>query len=317
MKKILASAVLVLMPTAAMADEGNAADGFISLAAGYNTVDQGDWSYNNTYGSGSGTSTSKVSGLDLEARATGTFPITGVFAAQIDGVFSRTYQKVNFCGGCSTGHSDDSTLAVHVFARNPDKGLLGAFVQRSTQNRVGAAGETTFYAGGEAKLNMGRVSFGGQMGYSSLDSYYNAKVTGPLAAIKFRYFPTDDLMFEIRGEHAQTRLKPGANSGYDCPDYCSTTKNTMWDLGGKAEYRLHNSRFSLFTEIDYRKQDMRSDYIQYTSYFSTNDQRSTNLRAMAGVKVNFGSKSLFERDRSGAALDPVRPFSQNSFGFEL
>ena len=104
--------------------------------------------------------------------------------------------------------------------------------------------------------------------------------------------------------------------GYDCPDYCWTNKFTLWDIGGKAEYRLHNSRFSLFAQVDYRDQDSRNNYVYYTSYYSMNEQQSSNLRAMAGIKVNFGATSLFDRDRSGAALDPVRTPSQNMYNFE-
>ena len=317
MKMILASAVVALLPTAVMAQEAQTtADGFVSIAAGYNGLEDGDYSYQNTYGSGSGTNNGKVDGPDFELRATGSVPIHGALAAQLDGLFSRTYSKVNDCGGCSTYHSDDSTVAAHIFVRNPDKGLLGVVVQRSTANVSGSSGQTTFLIGGEGKLYMGRVSFGGQMAYGIVDANNSYDNNGPFAAMKLRYFPSDNFMLEVRGEHAQLKQTPGSNSGYNCPDYCYTVKNTMWDLGGKAEYRLSNSGFSLFAEADYRNLDNRNNYVNFPSYFSINQRESKNLRAMVGLKVNFGSKSLFERDRSGAGLDPVRPFNASSFGFE-
>ncbi len=317
MKAILASAVVALMPTAVMAEEAKTtADGFVSIAAGYSGQQDGDYSYQNTYSSGTGTNDGKVDGPDFELRATGAVPIRGALGAQLDGVFSRTYYKVSDCGGCSTYHSDDSTVAAHIFVRNPDKGLLGVVVQRSTTNVGGSRGQSTFLIGGEGKLYMGRVSFGGQMAYGVVDGNNSYDNNGPFAAMKLRYFPSDNFMLEVRGEHAQLKQKPGSNSGYDCPDYCYTVKNTMWDLGGKAEYRLSNSGFSLFAEADYRNLDNRSNYVDFPSYFSNNQRKSTNLRAMVGLKVSFGSKSLFERDRSGAGLDPVRPFNASAFSFE-
>lgn len=317
MKAILASAVVALLPTAVMAQEANTtADGFVSIAAGYNSVEDGDYSFQNTYGSNSGNSNAKADGPEFELRATGAVPIRGALAAQLDGVFSRTYSKINDCGGCSTYHSDDSTVAVHIFVRNPNKGLIGAVVQRSTTSVNGSGGQTTYLFGGEGKLYMGRVSFGGQMAYGTVEGGSSYSNHGPFATMKLRYFPSDNFMLEVRGEHAQLRQAPGADDGYNCPDYCYTEKNTMWDFGGKAEYRLNNSRLSLFAEADYRNLDNRNHYVNFPSYYSRSEQKSSNLRAMVGLKLNFGPKSLFERDRAGAGLDPVRPFSTSSFSFE-
>ena len=39
-----------------------------------------------------------------------------------------------------------------------------------------------------------------------------------------------------------------------------------------------------------------------------------DLRLMVGVKLNFGSKTLLERDRTGASLETVKPLNDSFNG---
>ena len=317
MKKILATAIVALTPSAAMADETGGLDGFLSASAGYSSSSAGQYTYADSYGNqNSGDSNYKVSGLDVEMRATGSIPIAGSLSAQIDGIVSRTYQKQANCSGCNRDHSDDSTVATHLFVRNSHKGLIGAFAQRNTFNTNYGNSKTTLYVGGEGQVYMGRVTFSGQWAYAYVDSYYaGLKNNGLTAAMKFRYFPQDNLQLELRGSHSELRGNPSSRSGYNCPSYCYTTRDVTWDIGGKAEYRLPHSRFSVFAEGDYGDLGSRNNY-NNNPYWYQNDQKFNNLRALVGVKVSFGSGTLFERDRSGAALDPAPELPNNSYSFE-
>lgn len=310
MKKLILAAGALLMPTAALADEGTAIDGFASIAAGYNSTEAGDWWNRSYYGEDSGTDSDKISGADFEVRGSVAVPISGALGAQVDGQFSRTYSKPNDCSECDREHSDGSTVAMHLYVRNPNKGLLGLVGQRTTRSSRYGSDATTWFVGGEGKLYMGRVTFTGQMAYASVESNNsNFRINGPFATIKLRYFPRDNLMVELRGSHGQLNGNPAGNTYYDCPDYCYSEKTAMWGIGGKAEYRLPGSRLSLFTQVDHRKIQY-NEYYDDVPYFSYRGEKSTNLRAMVGIKFNFGASSLFNSDRSGAALDPIEPIDQ-------
>lgn len=320
MRTILATTILALVPTAALANDGTTMDGFGSVAAGYSSLDQGDYTY--AYGyfegsdtSGSGTSTAKQSGLNLEGRVSVAVPVAGALGAQVDGVFSRANLHFNNCSGCSL-HLDQSSAAVHLFVRNPHKGLIGVVGQRSTASYGGGYSPTTYFIGAETQLYMGRVTYSGQMGYAAYDNYGSTRSRGLEASIEFRYFPSDNLFLSLRGGHEFMRNSPSSTSGYNCPSYCYSNKASTWDVGGKVEYRFAKSRFSLLAQAEYGDNSYRSDYIDTGYYWSENTNKSTSFRAMLGVKVNFGAGTLFERDRSGASLEPFRPLTNLYGGFE-
>lgn len=310
MKKLILAAGMIMLPTAAMANDGTEMDGFVSVAAGYNGTEAGDYWNRSLYGESSGTDSDKVSGADFEVRGSFALPIGGAVGAQFDGQFSRTYFKPNDCSDCDRLHTDGSTAAVHLFVRSPEIGLIGLVGQRSTRTATRGRDATTWFVGGEGKLYMGRVTFTGQMAYGTVESNNSDfRNNGPFATIKLRYFPRDNLMVELRGSHGQLSSSPTETAGYDCPDYCYGEKTSMWGLGAKAEFRLPGSRLSLFTQVDHRKLESKDFYID-VPYFSNSGQKSTNLRAMVGIKFNFGASSLFSSDRSGAALDPIEPLDQ-------
>jgi hypothetical protein len=62
-----------------------------------------------------------------------------------------------------------------------------------------------------------------------------------------------------------------------------------------TDYRFDNTPYSVFASADYRD-----------GKFDNNGGKDHETRVMVGGKLNFGSKTLFERDRSGASLDPIR-----------
>lgn len=309
MRKILATMAIALVPTVASAEENNTFDGYGSVAAGYSSIDMGEYSYEygyfyegGPYGS-SGNVNSKDRGLDLEGRVSAAVPLAGALGAQFDGTYSHVNFKNNNCSSCSSDY-DELTVALHAFVRNPNKGLIGLVGQRTRQKWQYSPGQNVFYVGVDSQLFLGRVTYSGQMGYAKADDYGYLSTDGLNASIQFRYFPTDNLSFAVRGGHEFMKSTPNSDSGYNCPTYCQTQRMTAWNAGAKVEFRPGGSRFSFLADVDYVDYKYKYDYMDYDYYYYNNSQAAKGFRALIGVKVNFGSQTLFERDRSGASLDP-------------
>jgi len=320
MRKILATTIVVLAPTTAMAADGNIYDGFGSVAVGYNVLDEGKWWEDYGYFEGSdysdsGNGEDKADGLDLEVRASAAAPLSGNFAGQVDGVFTRTALKWDDCDGCPTWKLNETSIAAHAFWREPDKGLVGLVGQRTAHTSNSWSGITTYYIGGEGQAHLDRFTIYGQVSYASVDHSY-VDTDGVNAALQLRYFPQDNLMVALKGGYERMTTKPD-DDYYDCPDYCYKDKATTWLIGAKAEYRLPDSKFSLFADADYRDIKFRNSYIDSDYYWREEQYKYSDFRAMVGVKINFGSSTLLERDRSGASLDPVRPLAPNMWSFEM
>lgn len=125
----------------------------------------------------------------------------------------------------------------------------------------------------------------GQVAYQNLSAgSLNENAGGFALAGQVRYFATPNLMLALKGGYSALNFD-GSASGYD---------HNAWTFGAKAEYRLAASPISLFAEADYRRGLFRSF------------RDETDQRFMVGAKWNFGSQTLFQRDRSGASLDPFR-----------
>ncbi len=261
-----------------MAESTTAFDGFGSLLIGYNSVTElnEDGPINETN-----------AGLDLEIRGSVAVPLGAQYGAQFDAEMTRSTYHNSYEG--ETGKISDTTIAAHGFWRG-NKALVGALVQRTVTAQPMGYDGPTIYLGGEAQAYAGRVTVYGQAAYGFDDgaTYYGSlegRETGNYA-LKLRYFPKDNLLVGVKVVYDHTHF-----TNYD--DGVVKT----WTVGGNAEYRLPHSRFSVLANVDYR--DIKENWGGYLY-----DGRG--WRAMAGVKINFGAKSLFERDRSGASLDPVR-----------
>jgi len=322
MKKVLATAIIALAPTSAMAADANEFDGFGSIAAGYHSFKVSSYSWadyvNGTLDdSGSSSGSPKLDGLDVEARVTAAVPLGGNFAAQFDGVFTHTVYDTS---GYSAYKLDGSTLAAHAFWRDPAKGLIGLVGQRTSNssNYSYVMTPTTYYIGGEGQYFAGNFTLYGQATYGFVDSAYDwNKFDGINLGLQARYYAQPDWSLTLKGgyEHATTSW----NDDYDYL-YHRRNASTSWLIGGKTEYRLTNSRVSLFAEADYRETKLkyRSAWTFETDdYLETERTKSHDFRAVIGVKLNFGSSTLLDRDRSGASLDPVRPLANDMWNFEM
>lgn len=320
MKIILSSAIAIAaaaVSAPAMAAEGNIVDGFGSFSAGYNVLNPGSYSWEGCdegCDSGSSTNAPTAKGLDLNARVSVAVPLGGAFGAQVDGEYSRTVYRVTEDSEGWSEKLNDSTVAAHVFARN-SKGLVGVVAQRTSTNSNFGDGQATYYIGGEGQFYLGKATVYGQVAYGS-DDFSPTNSNGINAQAQLRYFPQDNLKLTLRGGYEFFKITPDSRYNWG-GDSWSDKVNTV-AIGANAEYRLAGSSVSILGDVDYRatKLKYRDDF---TGGYYANRQTTGDLRLMVGVKLNFGSTTLIERDRSGASLDPVRSLGQHAslFGYGM
>ena len=64
-----------------------------------------------------------------------------------------------------------------------------------------------------------------------------------------------------------------------------------------SEYRLASVPVSVFGDLSYAHKKSEGSGVPFTL-------TEQDTRAMVGFKYNFGTRTLIERDRAGASLDP-------------
>ena len=104
--------------------------------------------------------------------------------------------------------------------------------------------------------------------------------------VQLRYFVTPNAMLALKGGYESLRTDV-INSHH--------LKLNAWSVGLRGEYRFDQMPISAFADLDYRKGEL-----------NVGSRKETETRAMLGLKYSFGSKTLIDRDRNGASLDPVR-----------
>jgi hypothetical protein len=318
-----AALALGLVSAPAMAADGQV-DGFGSLEIGHNTLNPGSYSDTYCYSGGSCYGQSiddgiTAKGLDVNARVTVAVPLGGMFGGQVDGQFSRTAYHMNGQYESVTIKFNQSTVAAHAYARLSDTAVLGVIGQRTAFNtnfntgggRFGPfgsslGGRAVYYIGGEGQVALGKATLAAQVVYGSDDSTYTNSA-GVNASAQVRYFLQDNAKITLRGGLESFKVTPD-QAYYTCTYSCYSNRVLAVAVGLNGEYRLPGSAVSLTADADYRA--IKGKYRYFYTDGSYNDNlRSTygDLRFMVGVKLNFGSKTLIERDRSGASFDTVRP----------
>jgi len=302
-KAFYAAAVssIALVATPALAETHF--DAFVSVAAGLS-----DSQVTNSLGP-------QQAGVAFDVRGSVAVPLKGTslgFQADVQdtGMFQGSLGR--FAGG---SYSDNQVnIALHGFTRS-DNALFGLIVQYSKNDPSYNDGDPVnktsgVYVGGEAQYYFPKVTLSGQATYFILPSDgvdgagnysdYNANVNGFNLNGKVRYFfnPNTSLTGEVAYEQAR--------SDYDTYVYL----HASWFVGGKVEHRLSSMPVSLTGEVSYREGHYRDPNGIW------GDGYDHDTRAMLGVKVNFGhTKTLQERDRSGASLDPVRSLAGPDNGY--
>ncbi len=259
-------------------------DAFVSAGFGYS------WAGANV----DGESVGSMNGVNFETRATFAAPLTGAIGIQADGEFVRNSNRL---GDMFDRVEQTGSLAGHVFARN-NTGLLGVIAQgNSTTENV--AFENTqhrrYFLGAEGQYFLGKTTIYGQAAYQNL-SYGSGIINLPIElsfggmnlSAQVRHFMEPNWMAALKVDY-QNLTGDGL--------ILSAVKQTAWRVGARTEYRLDASPISVYGDLSHAWNNVSFD----GSY------KENETRAMAGIKLNFGTSTLFERDRSGASLEPIRP----------
>lgn len=181
--------------------------------------------------------------------------------------------------------------ALHLFYRDPDRFLLGGFVQLGNDSYEYDLGDnwsaTRAYVGLEGQLFIDNLTLYGQIGATSI-SVDDPEVDGSgwFGTIEARYFLTPDFRIAANAGFVQ----------YDLDYFGMDQSSTNLMVGASAEYKLPELPISLLAKVDYVK--------------ATNDQfeaEAEQTRVMFGVKFAIGEDTLLARDRGGASLKPVEP----------
>ena len=263
-------------------------DAFLSVGAGYS------WATGKIDGE-----SVNANGLSLESRASFFAPISGSIGFQADGLYERASNKIPTEGlfGIDSVNivRNTGTLAGHIFTRN-SSGLIGVFAQGSstTDNVIGLTGQNRRYVFGvEGQYFLGNTTLYGQVGYQNMSiadvADVSANSNGFNLAGQVRHFVAPNFMVALKVDYEKL-------NGSDLFDQVN---QSSWRVGIRPEYRLEASPLSVFADLSHRRSEL--------SGANAPDYTETETRGMIGLKVNFGAKTLFERDRSGASLDPIKP----------
>jgi hypothetical protein len=228
----------------------------------------------------------------FEGRGTIAVDIAPNWLLQADAVVHHRHYFYQSSSGYNQQYIDLQG-ALHVAYRSSEQFLIGGFFQQESDREAQSYDDVTYVEthyrttfGAEGQLYLDRVTLYGQAGFvrNTIDLGYPYPEIGTFVAGQLRYFPTDDLMVDLHGMVAKV-------SGDDGPS--SPIHTVRFGVG--LEYQVPEMPMSLFASAD---------------HLTTSWQDSSDLdyRAVAGLRFNFGTESLFARDRNGASLDPVQQY---------
>ena len=227
------------------------------------------------------------------ARASGAYNLPSGVGIQADLTYNRDYLEHN-----PDFYFGDTDGAVHLYWRDPNRGLIGAigqFGQTSTSFAYAGPFGSAFdryYGGLEAQAFLGKLTLYGQLAYESthadLFPIYTVDGRGWVTTAQARYFLQPNWM--VYGKAQYTDIK------VDISGIAANLDNSAWALGLGTEYRPSDSPFSFFASVQWGANKTSNAGYYYT--FDT-------TKVLAGLKLNLGTKTLIERDRNGASLDPL------------
>ena len=261
-----------ILTSAAQADP----DIFISGSAGRSVF---DWLY------GEDTAFTAQGAASIE------YSFTPTLGAQGDVVVRRDFYDLD---GPYSLTETDADAALHLFYREQDRFLVGAIGQvgRFTSEFEDLVGSNIFqvnrgYLGLEGQVYFDQVTLYGQLGVHQPEpvDYYGMAFEGVFATAEIRYFLTPDLKLEA---HAGALTYEDPNVDY--------TAGMAYYLGASIEYRFEDSPISAFAGYDFAHTELEGGHNLVDEH-----------RFLIGVKLNHGTDTLLDRDRTGISLKPVKP----------
>jgi opacity protein-like surface antigen len=253
-------------------------DAFVAAGAGYTWFDADDFEFEDD-----------LDDFAAEIRATASYDFSGGFGVQSDVVFNyQAFAPEAFGAPDDIDFSSKNVDAAgHVFYRT-DGYLIGVIGQYGFTSFDPILPDVDrFYVGGEAQAYWGNFTLYAQGGYQeqSVSAIPDSDFDGFFVKGEARYFAGDNFKLSVRGGYSRLSLE-------EDDDFELNT----FTVGGGAEYRFADNPISVFVNADYSDAEIEEIDLEYS-----------DVRVMAGLKLNLGTQTLLERDRSGATLDPVKP----------
>lgn len=191
-------------------------------------------------------------------------PLDGNFGIQLDASVARARTE-------SFGQDSETLSGSATLFYRTDHFSISAFAGVGKLWVHGAPNDDHFGGGIEAKAYLGPVSLGAT--YSMIDSEGAFGTSGDGVDLSARFFPTDNLAL---------------HAGY-----------TMLDVDfGPADFGLHVWRLG----IEYQPRNFPLSFHGGYSRTESDSLGFTQDQVHIGLRYNFGTQTLKQRDRSGASL---------------
>ena len=256
-------------------------DGFVSIAASGLRIGFAETGFD-------------YSGTSVEGAASVAMPLSGPYVLQADmnvSSLETSIETLEFTRTFLQG-------TVHIFWRDPAIGSFGVLTQYSDETIGGILTSDIsvkfMSAGIEGQYFLNTSTLYLQLAYERARyDFVGSEVNGGVLGSEFRTFFQPNLMTTLRAGY---EFSQWSISGFDLD-------GTIVSVGAAIEYAPDQYPVSFFGTIDGLQQ--RND---------TFGEYEESVRALVGIKYNFGVKSLFERDRNGASMTPLRPY-RPLFGF--
>ena len=281
MKRLMILFLLGLCPTLSFASDSvsevlsraslfsNDVDVFISGAGGYQTSASAGTKYNGPVYSG---------------RLTASFPLTGNFGFQGDIRYEDNQFDVNIADANIDVRYTD--LAAHFFWRDQSQFLIGILAQHEIINETISDAYifdlTKDIVGLEFQYFLPNATLSGKLVNSTWTIIDRHDDGGLTAGVEWKYF--FDKNFYVA---------PGIE--FISEQYADGGKYQSYVLSLASEYKFANNPISLFVKAEHNNGQMKS-CINFDE---------TTTKVMAGITVSLASIDLYQRDRSGASLNPI------------
>ena len=208
-----------------------------------------------------------------------------------------------------SGHFSSLSYLVggHANYRNPQTGLIGAFVaigdasgNETTSSFFANSGVRHALGGLEGQYYWNALTLYGQVGYDASVNMGNVAFVDDVHAWfvrgTARYFFMPNFVVEGTAQYAQGDVGFSGTPTFFIPD----TGFNMWRASIKAEWRPDTLPFSFFAKYEYNQTSYDQNLV-----LSTPNERVSENRLMAGIRLYLGQNSLLGNDRTGATLDIV------------
>jgi opacity protein-like surface antigen len=242
-----------------------------------------------------GSFSERLDGWALGGAGRGNYWINRGMSLQVDAQGEGTSYDLPGNDGQFSTHS--YLVGGHLSWRNPQQylfGLFGGIGDAGSTLGIANTGQRTGLIGAEAQWYWQQFTLYGQVGYDttlgSADFREVDSVNAWFVRGVGRYFINPNFLIEGSVMYA--------NGNVDFVCCGSSLGFETWTWGVKGEWRLAAAPFSIFAKY----QGSETKYDDFNG-------KTTDHRALLGLKLHMGDRTLQQTDRAGATLDIVSPLA--------